>query len=399
MKKPGKPSRRVMVVGGAMTKPGRDPVDYRQYAARPFFEALDGLGLKPDDLEVIAVAYNERSVPDAAIAPMMSDALTGLRVPVVPVSAACTGGGVAAFNMYHYIASGRYDLGAVVSFSRSEVFFPMDTASAMGNHSDVDFALGLTHIQYSSLKESLYMQKHHPGDYAPEARWAMQDHWYAKRNPYATLHKGDMPSEADLLDPGITGYRARSAAGREQACCLIMMSEDAARRFPDAVRFDMALSFRSPYLGAHFNYPLPEHREADITRQPGVALAAREALEMADLGIRDVNLFQVHDLTPADGFMQLESLGLARPGEMCRLVMDGVTAPTGPFPTNTDGGAIAFGHSSVGGDFPSKVIENLLQLRGQAGERQVAGARVALAHAYGTHQSVDSVAIMQGGPR
>ncbi len=397
MKIPKKPSRRVMVVAGAMTKPGKDLVDYRQYAARPMFEALDSIGLKVDDLEIISLAYNERSVPDAAIAPIMCDALTGLRVPVVPVSAACTGGGVAAFNMYHFIASGRYDVGAVISFSRSEVFFPMDTASAMGNYTDVDFALGLTHIQYSSLKESLYMQKYHPGDYTPEARWAYQDHWYGKRNLYAALNKGEMPSQEDLMDTGIVGYRARSAAGREQACCLIMMSEDAARQFPQPIYFDMSIAFRSPYLGAHFYYQHPEHQAADITEQPGVAIAARTAMAMADVTVQDVDVFQVHDLTPADGFMQLEALGLAKPGEMSKLILDGVTAPTGPFPTNTDGGAIAFGHSSVGGDFPSKVVENILQLRGQAGERQVADAQVALAHAYGTHQSVDSVAIMKRG--
>jgi hypothetical protein len=49
----------------------------------------------------------------------------------------------------------------------------------------------------------------------------------------------------------------------------------------------------------------------------------------------------------------------------------------------------------VGGDFSSRIIENMLQVRGQADERQVTGAKVALAHAYGTHQSLDAVGILK----
>jgi acetyl-CoA C-acetyltransferase len=391
-----KPLRKVMLLGGVMTGPEKtDTGNYRQFAAKPYFQALDQLGLTVDDLGVINVAYNERQIPDGAIGPMMSEVLTGLRKPVIPISAACAGGGMASYNMYHFIASGRFDIGAVVTFSTTSLYFPMDTASAMGNYNDVDYYLGLSHVHYSSLKETLYHQKYTPGDLSAAAAWARQAHWYGRRNPMAVHNKGPLPKEEDLFDEGVVGYRTRSAAGRSQACCLIFASEDVAKDFDSPLTFDIGLSFRAPYMGNHFFYPHPDHREADISNQPGVGIAAREAMAMADVDLKDIDLFQVHDLTPYDGMMQLEALGLAPQGQIAKEIIFGATAVDGAFPTNTDGGSIAFGHSSVGGDFSSRIIENMQQLRGESGERQVKNAEVALAHAYGTHQSLDVVGILQ----
>ncbi len=389
-------SRQVAVIGYAMTKPkAKDFRDYRQYAAEPVFAALDELGLKPEDMEVWTVAYNERTVPDAAISPHMADALGGLNAPVIPTSTACAGGGVGTFSLYNYIASGRYDIGASVSFSQTDLFYPMETASAAGNFTDVDYALGLTHFHYSFLREAYYQQEYGTQDLRADAQWAWQDHWYARRNPEAVRYHSPMPTDDTLKAGGIQGMRIRSAAGRSQACVLIMASEDVAREYDLPVYIDIGLANRPAYMGAHFHYPHPDHRECDISHQPGTGVAARRALELAETKVDDIDVFQVHDLTPSDGFMQMESLGVAKPGEMPRLALEGETAVKGRFPTNTDGGAIGFGHSSVGGDFHSKVIENMKQIRGQAGERQVDGAETALAQAYGTHQSIDAVAIMR----
>lgn len=111
--------RKVTIIGSAMTRPASyDPRDYRQYAAEPVFRALEEIGLKPRDVQVFSVAYNERTIPDAAISPLMADALGGLNAPVIPVSSACAGGGVAAFTMHNFIASGQYEIGVCLSFSR-----------------------------------------------------------------------------------------------------------------------------------------------------------------------------------------------------------------------------------------------------------------------------------------
>jgi acetyl-CoA C-acetyltransferase len=388
--------RKVTVIGCAMTKPASfDYRDYRQYAAEPVFNALDGIGLSTKDVEIFSVAYNERTIPDAAISPLMADALGGLNAPVVPVSSACAGGGVASFNMYNYISSGRYDIGVCVSFSQTDLYYPMETASASGNFTDLDYALGITHFHYSYLREVYYQEKFGTDDLKADARWAWQDHWYARRNPEAIRFGSPMPNEKALFAQGIQGIRTRSAAGRSQACALIFASEDVAKQFNKPVYIDIGLGNRPAYLGAHFHYPHPDHQHSDISRQPGTAVAARRAMDLAEVTVDDIDIFQVHDLTPADGYMQMEAIGVAEPGQMPELVLAGETGPAGRYPTNTDGGALGFGHSSVGGDFHSKIIENIQQLRGESGERQVENAQTALAQAYGTHQSVDAVGIVR----
>ncbi len=388
--------RKVTIIGSAMTRPASfDARDYRQYAAEPVFRALEEIGLKPRDVEVFSVAYNERTVPDAAISPLMADVLGGLNVPVIPVSSACAGGGVAAFNMYNYIASGMYDIGVCLSFSQTDLYYPMDTASASGNFTDIDYSLGITHFHYSYLREVFFQEKYGTTDLHVDAKWAYQDHWYARRNPEAIRFGSPMPNEEALYAGGIQGIRTRSAAGRSQACALVFASEKIAKQFDKPVYFDVGLGNRHAYMGAHFNYPHPDHEQSDISRQPGTKVAARRAMQLADITVNDIDVFQVHDLTPSDGYMQLEAIGVAPVEELFKEVLDGQTAPDGKFPTNTDGGALGFGHSSVGGDFHSKVIENIHQLRGECGERQVPNAKVALAQAYGTHQSVDAVGILR----
>jgi acetyl-CoA acetyltransferase len=388
--------RKVTIIGCAMTKPTAfDYRDYRQYAAEPVFQALEEIRLSPQDVEVYSVAYNERTIPDAAISPLMADALGGLQAPVVPVSSACAGGGVAAYNMYHYIASGRYDIGVCVSFSQTDLFYPMETASASGNFTDLDYALGLTHFHYSFLREVYFQERHKTTDLVADAKWAYQDHWYARRNREAIRYGSPMPTEEALYARGIQGVRTRSAAGRSQACALVFASEDVARNFSKPVYIDVGLGNRPAYMGAHFYYPHPAHINSDIGKQPGTAVAASRAMSLADVSVSDIDLFQVHDLTPSDGYMQLEAVGLGTADHIIELVQSGETGPKGSIPTNTDGGALGYGHSSVGGDFHSKIIENIRQLRGEAEERQVDQAEVALAQAYGTHQSVDAVAIVR----
>ncbi|MEW6027685.1 MAG: hypothetical protein AB1599_10395, partial [Planctomycetota bacterium] len=109
----------------------------------------------------------------------------------------------------------------------------------------------------------------------------------------------------------------------------------------------------------------------------------------------NIDIAQVHDLSLYDGVMALEGLGITEPGEGGRFVLAGKTAIDGECPTNTDGGAIAFAHSSAGGDFQSKIYENWLQLLGKADKRQVKDPKITVAHAYGTHHSLDVVGVLR----
>jgi acetyl-CoA acetyltransferase len=109
-----------------------------------------------------------------------------------------------------------------------------------------------------------------------------------------------------------------------------------------------------------------------------VTEVARRAYEQAGVGPEDVDCAEVHDATAPAELMLYEELGFCPVGEGARLVDAGATRLGGARPVNTSGGLIAKGHP-VGATGLAQIVECVDQLRGRAGRRQVAGARVALA--------------------
>ena len=105
---------------------------------------------------------------------------------------------------------------------------------------------------------------------------------------------------------------------------------------------------------------------------------AKGAYEQAGLGPEDLDLAEVYDLSTALELDWYENIGLCKPGEAERLLNDGDTALGGRVPVNPSGGLSCFGEA-VPAQAMAQVCELTWQLRGQAGERQVEGAKVGLA--------------------
>ena len=107
--------------------------------------------------------------------------------------------------------------------------------------------------------------------------------------------------------------------------------------------------------------------------------AAEAAYEMAGLGPKDIDLAEVHDCFSVAEIIHYEDLGFCRKGEGGRFIEEGHSGIGGKTPVNTSGGLLSKGHV-IGATGISQIIELVRQLRGQAGRRQVEGARVALQH-------------------
>ena len=112
------------------------------------------------------------------------------------------------------------------------------------------------------------------------------------------------------------------------------------------------------------------------------ALAAAEAYERAGLGPEDVNLAEVHDCFTISEVLHYESLGFCKKGEAVKLLRERQTELGGKVPFSVSGGLLAKGHP-VGCTGVAQIVEAVWQLRGQAGKKQVEGARVALTHTMG----------------
>jgi acetyl-CoA acetyltransferase len=111
-------------------------------------------------------------------------------------------------------------------------------------------------------------------------------------------------------------------------------------------------------------------------------LAARDAYAAAGLGPDDVDVVECQDTDAARELLAWEELGLCAPGEQPKLLADGVAHLGGRRPVNPSGGLLAKGEP-LGASALGQVVELVHQLRGEAGARQVEGARVGLAHTVG----------------
>lgn len=129
----------------------------------------------------------------------------------------------------------------------------------------------------------------------------------------------------------------------------------------------------------------------DLTVTPAV-VSGREAFGMAGIKPGDVDVFEPYDAFTITPILQLEDLGFCEKGEGGALVESGALKPGGPLPSMTSGGGLSYNHPGAFGIL--LLIEAVRQLRGEAGERQVPGAKIAVANGIGGMNSVSATVVL-----
>jgi acetyl-CoA acetyltransferase len=202
-------------------------------------------------------------------------------------------------------------------------------------------------------------------------------------NPHARYRKRVTPEEvarsAVVSDPlRLLDICATSDGG----AAVVLSSMEFARRHgaADPVRIRGVSTVTPRYPNAVLDLP-------DIATDSAVAVEpaadtfrasiARAAYEEAGIGPEDLSLAEVYDLSTALELQWYEDLGLCGEGEAAKLLREGATALGGRIPVNVSGGLASFGEA-VPAQAIAQVCELTWQLRGSAGDRQVAGARVGL---------------------
>lgn len=395
----GKIVRRVMMVGGAITPPNI-PMDWnwRQMATEAFWNALKDAGIAIKDVDLVACNYNDRAIADSSPGPQIAEALGILPKPVIPIANACAGNGIASYAAWNAIASGRCDIVVSMGFARSDNYDAMEAMNTQGNYVDFDYLMGMTHINYGSMRDAYYRRKYDV-PLTAAGQWAYQCNWYARRNSLAASYSKPMPVLEELCADTPEAERDRQATNRGGvASAMVFVGEELANKFTDKpVFFDVAYAMRPPYIGNFFNYPIESMKAYDLAELPGLMYAANEAYQVAGIKKEQIDLVQVHDLTAYEGMMAIEALGICEIGKGKDYVLSGGMALESKCPINTYGGGPAFGHGSAGSDFQAGVLENYWQLQGKAGERQVKNARIGVNSSYGTHHSLDVVGVVQKG--
>jgi acetyl-CoA acetyltransferase len=181
-----------------------------------------------------------------------------------------------------------------------------------------------------------------------------------------------------MLNYPLTQYMF--CAPDEGAAAAVLCRADKAHEYTSNPIFLKATALRSRQYGAHEVHAT--WAAVDQDDAPTV-YASKAAYEMAGIGPEDVDVIQLQDTDAGAEVIHLAENGFCRHGEQEQLIADGATEIDGPMPVNTDGGLIANGEP-VGASGLRQVHELVLQLRGQAGERQVPGEpKVGYAQLYG----------------
>jgi acetyl-CoA acetyltransferase len=129
----------------------------------------------------------------------------------------------------------------------------------------------------------------------------------------------------------------------------------------------------------------------DLTVSPA-AVSGPAAFAQAGLGPDDIDVAELYDSFTYTVLVQLEDLGFCKKGEAGEFVSGQRTAPGGEFPLNTSGGGLSYTHPGMFGMF--LMVEAVRQLRGECGDRQVAGAETALINGMGGYLSSSATAIL-----
>jgi acetyl-CoA acetyltransferase len=337
-------------------------------------EALADAGV---DWSGMQFAFGGSSAAGNADAMLPRLGLTG--VQFINVANGCATGGSALLSGYWAIKSGEFDLGIVVGFDKHPrgAFNPEPEQWGLPRWYG-ETGLMLT-TQFFGLKIRRYMDL-----YGISARTLALVAEKALANGALTPHAWRrQPIDAETIlqsepvnDP-LTKYMFCSPS--EGGAALVLASARKAREIGRAQVRMLGAAVRTRPEGSFevFAPSLSIERGKSPTE-----LASRAAFDMAGLGPGDVHVAQLQDTESGAEIMHMAENGFCKDGDQERLLHDGATRITGALPVNTDGGCIACGEP-IGASGLRQVYENVIQVRGAAGARQVAGARVGYSQVYG----------------
>ncbi len=301
------------------------------------------------------------------------------------VESACVSGSMAILQGKNMIERGEAKNVLVVGFEKMNKF-GTDRVTEFLTHgsSPEERMYGITQPGAYALLVRMYAQKYD----VTEDDWAdisVKNHKNAFRNPWAHFHK-------DITKEGVLNSRMIADPIRLFHCSTISDGAASVLLSADPKKYTDTPVFIKG-MGVAHDYLLSIKRE-DPTFLLCSKRAADQAYKEAGKSPKDVDIVEVHDaFTPVEP-MCYEALGLAKKGEGAKLVREGVVMFDGSLPVNVSGGLKAKGHP-VGATHVGTMVEMFLQLRGEAGERQVPDRKTAIIEGHGGTGSVAIVSILE----
>jgi acetyl-CoA acetyltransferase len=360
---------------------GRNFVEYGLEAARA---ALADAGMQWSDVEFVAGADTIRNgYPGYVAGATFSQALGWRGNRIASCYAACASGAQAIAAARAQILAGLCDVALVVGADTTPKGFFAPVGGDRPDDPDwLRFRLlGATNPTYFAL----YARRRMACYGATEedfARVRAKNGRHGRSNPYARYRRAFTVDEI-LASPMVADplRLLEICATSDGGAALVLASMDVARRrTAEPVRIAAVSTVTPTYPQTVIEMPNFATDSAAVVAPPERPFRdaiAHAAYEEAGIGPEDIDLAEVYDLSSALELDWYENLGLCKEGEAERLLRDGDTELGGRIPVNPSGGLSCFGEA-IPAQAIAQVCEVTWQLRGQAGDRQVDGARVGI---------------------
>ncbi len=359
-------------------------------AAQEAFEKCPELSPKRDIDGIFVGQMSESYEHQAHIAPMIADWLHLLPVPAFRSEAACTSSSVAMRCAIFAIQSGMHDIVLVGGVEKMTNLPTAAVTEILGMASDFPFEQwhGITFPGIFAMMATAHMAKYGTTE-EQLAKVAVKNHENGTLNPKAHFQKNITVTDVLASRPVAWPLKLYDCSPiSDGASCLVLTSPKLARKFTDTPVHVIGSAQAQDTLGLY--------ERDDVASMNVTKLAAKEAYEMAGVQAKLIDVAEVHDCFTIAEIMAYEALGFCKPGQGGKLLDEGVTTLGGKIPVNTSGGLKAKGHP-VGATGTAQACEIYLQLTGQAGKRQIKGAKIGLTQNVGGSASTGVVQIYRRG--
>jgi acetyl-CoA acetyltransferase len=362
---------------------GVSGLDQGVFAVR---EAMKDAGVEWEDLQFAYGASDAAGNPDTMVDRL---GLTGMQF--INVRNGCAAGGSALFSAQMAIKSGEFELGLAVGFDKH----PRGAFNAMPAEYNLPEWYGeagyMITTQFFANKIMRYMHLNGISQ-TTLGRVAEKAFRNAVHAPHAWRREPvdiDTILNAPLVSDPYTKYMFCSPA--EGGVALLLASEKKARELGKPLVRLKAATMRTRPPGS-FEVFAPS---VDIERGGSATnIASRDAFRLSGIGPEDISVAQLQDTEAGAEIMHMAENGFCKDGDQERWLAEGLTEIGGKLPVNTDGGCLACGEP-IGASGLRQVYENVVQLRGDGGGRQVPNnPKTAYSHVYGA-PGVSAVTILE----
>lgn len=364
--------RDVAVIGVGMTKWGELwEKSLRSIFVETALLALDDAGVDRIDSMYVGCMSSGLFVGQEHIASLLADYLAQTPVPSARVESACASGGLALRQGFIEVASGMSDVVLVGGVEKMTDVNGHEATYALGTAADQEYEgyHGMTFPGLYALIARAHMEKY--GTTREQlAMVAVKNHDNGSKNPLAQfpfkVTVDSVLNSVMVADP----LRILDCSPiTDGAAAVVLCPAEMARKKKKPV---------VKIIGTgHATDTIALSQRKDITWLEATYQAGKKAYAMANKKTGDIDLVEVHDCFTIAEICVIEALGFVEKGKGGQAVEKGLTCLKGKIPVNTSGGLKAKGHP-VGATGVAQVVEIVKQLRGEAGERQVKGARIGM---------------------